>query len=148
MIEENDEDHHHASASAATSVIEESLMSHHEKEKGTRKKSTLNRITELISKSPILESVRNRPSRLKGATKAQTISTTADKQLIAEAVENTATTTAKKTTRGTKSTLKKASLLDEIEHLKTNENIHHPTDHEMSEAEDGVKPKKTRRMKK
>jgi hypothetical protein len=78
---------------ASSMLVEESLVivnetydsDKHKTTAAKRKKNTVNRLTEMISKSPILESVRNRPMR---KPKAATISTAQDQDIIAAAIAN------------------------------------------------------------
>ena len=95
----------------------------------TRKKSTLNRITEMIAKSPILESVRNRPGR---KTKAATISNAQDKEIIAAAIANDKKSRAKTVT-------KKTSLLESFDHLSKNDELEDIT--EIGDDSEGIAAK-------
>ncbi len=104
----------------ATSVIDDSIEeipTVTAKALPARKKSTLNRLTDLITKSPILESVRSRPSR-QSKVKAATISTAADKQLIADVLMDKK---AKDPSAKLTMTTKKASLMAAFDEEDTND---------------------------
>jgi hypothetical protein len=95
------------SQAASCSIIEDSV-NEIKAPLPARKKSTLNRLTEFVSKSPILESIRSRPSR---KTKASTISTAQDHEIINTAIAND------NKKRATKVTSKKTSLLESFNNL-------------------------------
>jgi chromosome segregation ATPase len=104
----------------------------------TRKKSTLNRLTEMISKSPILESVRNRPMR---KPKAATISNAQDKEIIAAAIANDKKV---RSVKGTTLATKKTSLLESLDKLGKHEELDNIFELDSDDESAAAKSKKKR----